>query len=101
MTSVHLLNDGQTFLVSTLDSTVRLMDRERGELLQTFKGHRNDDYKSRACVGHGEATVLAGDEDGFVHIWDLESVRLPYPRSGGNPEAKFSEGQEDGRGQGS
>jgi mitogen-activated protein kinase organizer 1 len=61
--------------VQTLDSTIRLLDAQNGKLLNTFKGHVNDAYRSRACFGHAEASVVTGDEQGSVWQWDLVDVR--------------------------
>ncbi|KAF8586681.1 nuclear mRNA splicing protein [Ramaria rubella] len=78
VTSVLPTADGQTILVQTLDSTVRLMDAQNGKLLNTFKGHVNDSYRSRACFGHAEASVISGDEQGCVWAWDLvDATSLP------------------------
>lgn len=74
VTSVTLSADAAVLLVSTLDSTVRAMDIESGQMLQSFTGHNNTSYRGKACFGVGEASVISGDEDGFVFSWDLESV---------------------------
>lgn len=50
------------------------MDAQNGKLLNTFKGHVNDAYRSRACFGHAEASVVSGDEQGCVWAWDLVDV---------------------------
>ncbi|KAH9819190.1 WD40-repeat-containing domain protein [Melampsora americana] len=73
VTSIHLLNDSKTMTVSTLNSTIRLIDRERGEMLQKFTGHRSQSYRSHTSLSFDEAQVLAGDEDGLLWAWDLES----------------------------
>lgn len=36
VTSVRLSSDGQCVLVSSLDSTIRLMDKETGEMLNEY-----------------------------------------------------------------
>jgi mitogen-activated protein kinase organizer 1 len=74
VTSIHLLKDSKTMAVSTLNSTIRLMDRERGEMLQKFTGHRASSYRSHISMSYDEAHVFAGDEDGLLWAWDLESV---------------------------
>ncbi|KAI7959437.1 hypothetical protein MJO28_003228 [Puccinia striiformis f. sp. tritici] len=61
-------------VVSTLNSTIRLMDRERGEMLQKFTGLRAQDYWSCISMSYDEAQVLTGDDDGLLWAWDLESV---------------------------
>lgn len=37
VTSITLTRDAESFLTSTLDSTIRLMDRSNGKLLQSYK----------------------------------------------------------------
>lgn len=77
VTSVVPTQDGSTALVSTLDSHVRLMDLQTGAMLNDFKSHRAAEYRVRACFGHGEATVICGDENGQIWAWDLVDVRNP------------------------
>ncbi|KNZ43994.1 hypothetical protein VP01_962g4 [Puccinia sorghi] len=80
VTSIHLLKDCKTMTVATLNSTIRLMDRERGEMLQKFTGHRGLNYRSQTSMSYDEAQVLAGDEDGLLWAWDLESVsQISFP----------------------
>ena len=66
--------DGQTYLATTLDAHVRLMDAQTGKMLNDFTGHANMSYRCRACFGHGEASVICGDEKGTVWAWDLLDV---------------------------
>jgi mitogen-activated protein kinase organizer 1 len=47
------------------------MDRSDGSELQRYQGHRNTSYRIHSAFGHGEATVIAGDEDGKFWRWDL------------------------------
>ena len=85
MTSVTLTADVQSYLVSTLDSKIRLMDWEDGKVLQKFTGHKNVTYRIKSCFGYGEATVMTGDEDGKIFIWSLDEVSL---FQGGQDEAE-------------
>ncbi|GJJ06216.1 hypothetical protein Clacol_000406 [Clathrus columnatus] len=71
VTSVLPTSDAQTYLIQSLNSTIILMDAENGKLLNSFKGHTNNLYRSRACFGHAEASVISGDEDGRIWAWDL------------------------------
>lgn len=76
VTSVVPTQDTTTYLVTTLDNHIRLMDMGSGKMLNDFFGHTNESYRCRACFGHGEATVLCGDEKGLTWAWDLLDVRL-------------------------
>ncbi|TFY61545.1 hypothetical protein EVG20_g7009 [Dentipellis fragilis] len=71
VTSVVPTQDESTYLVMTLDGHIRLMDMSSGKLLNDFTGHAHKSYRCRACFGYGEATVVAGDENGTVWAWDL------------------------------
>ncbi|KAF4567509.1 hypothetical protein EYR40_006512 [Pleurotus pulmonarius] len=78
VTSVMPTQDAQTLLVTSLDSHIRLMDMYTGKMLNDFTGHLNASYRCRACFGHGEATVVCGDENGEVWAWDLLDAK-PMP----------------------
>lgn len=67
--------DATTYLATSLDNHVRLMDMATGKMLNDFTGHTNESYRIRACFGHGEASVVCGDEKGLVWAWDLLDVR--------------------------
>ena len=58
-------------LVSTLDSTIRLMDKGNGQLLQSYKGHKNTEYRIRSRLGLADSVILSGSEDGLLYAWDL------------------------------
>lgn len=75
VTAVVPSQDGQTYLATTLDAHVRLMDMSTGKMLNEFTGHANSSYRCRACFGHGEASVVCGDEKGMIWAWDLLDVR--------------------------
>ncbi|KAI9822593.1 MAG: hypothetical protein M1827_000312 [Pycnora praestabilis] len=76
ITSVRQTRDGNAVLVSTLDSTIRLMDKGNGNLLQSYKGHVNEEYRIRSCLGVGDAYVVSGSEDGHIYVWDLLEGRV-------------------------
>ena len=71
ITSVTLTNDKQCTLVTSLDDTIRLLDKENGELLQEYKGHCNKTFKSISEVKTDDSKVIGGGEDGKIFIWDL------------------------------
>ena len=79
VTSIVPSQDNQTYLATTLDAHIRLMDMSTGKMLNDFQGHASTSYRIRSCFGHGEATVLCGDEHGTVWAWDLVDVRIVPP----------------------
>ncbi|KZT27963.1 WD40 repeat-like protein [Neolentinus lepideus HHB14362 ss-1] len=89
VTSVLPTADYTTYLATTLDSTVRLMDASTGKLLQQFTaaGYSVKNYRCRAVFGHGEASVVGGDEGGRVWAWDLLDGQVLQP----NPPPRVHE----------
>lgn len=90
VTSLGLTKDGRAMLVSTLDSKLRLMDRDNGTCLRAYSdpGLKNEELRVQSLLGGGEKYVIAGDEmtgeadntntngDGRVWAWDLLSGEL-------------------------
>lgn len=70
--------DLQTYLITSLDSHIRLLDSTTGKLLNDFTGHANSSYRCRACFDHNEGVVLCGDEEGRVWAWDLVDVGFGF-----------------------
>ena len=58
-------------LASTLDSTIRLIDKGNGQLLQAYNGHTNEAYRIRSCLGMADSAVVSGSEDGRLFAWNL------------------------------
>lgn len=69
-------HDGNCILTSTLDSRVRLFDKAEGELLNEYKGHVNDQYRTQSCLSFDDSLVISGSEDHDVYIWDLLEAEL-------------------------
>ncbi|KAH7665775.1 Purine permease plant protein [Dioscorea alata] len=73
---VSLSNDTNCILASCLDSTLRLLDRSSGELLQEYKGHTCKSFKMDCCLTNFDAHVTSGSEDGFIYFWDLADASV-------------------------
>lgn len=78
VTSVSFTRDGQCVLASTLDDTIHLMDKDTGELLNEFTGHKNRDYKVDSCLSSSDAQVVSGSEDGRICFWDLVEGKIVH-----------------------
>ena len=92
VTSLSMSRDARTVLVGTLDSRLRLMDRESGACLKTYAdpGWRNEELRVQSVLGGGERFIIAGDEltaanaaagegstgEGRIWVWDLLSGEL-------------------------
>ena len=95
VTSLSLTRDASAVLVSTLDDSIRLMDKSDGKCLMrygsstspstssgpgsgsgsssasTSGAFRNRELRIRSCLGQGDRFVVSGGEDGGVYAWDL------------------------------
>jgi len=78
VTSVMTTKTNDSYLASTLDSTVRLMDKRDGKLLQAFRedGFTNNTYRIRSTLAAADSVVISGSEDGQIYVWDLLEGRL-------------------------
>lgn len=52
------------------------MDKSNGQLLQSYKGHTNKDYRIRSCLGLNDGVVISGSEDGRIYVWDMEGGQI-------------------------
>ncbi|KAH6666935.1 WD40-repeat-containing domain protein [Halenospora varia] len=83
VTSLQRTRDGKAILVGSLDNSMRLMDRDGGGLLKSYKDEqwKNDEFRMRGCFGGNERWVLCGNEgvsgdDGEVVVWDTLSGKV-------------------------
>ncbi|KAF1742005.1 hypothetical protein MXB_264 [Myxobolus squamalis] len=74
--SCKLSRDKLSILTSCLDSAVRLIDKETGAVLNTYKGHKNNDYKVESSFVSNDSHVVSGSEDGRIVFWDLVSAKI-------------------------
>ncbi|CAG0894626.1 unnamed protein product [Darwinula stevensoni] len=84
--SLEQTRDGQCLLLGCTDSTIKLFDKDTGELLQEFTGHKNLEYRIESVISACDRLVLSGSEDGKIYIWDLVegSVKETLGMSGGH-----------------
>ncbi|KRY28991.1 WD repeat domain-containing protein 83 [Trichinella spiralis] len=78
VSSVNFSRDGQCTLISSLDSTVRLLEKDSGQLLAQFTGHKNNEYKMDSCFLSSDRQIISGSEDGKLFCWDLLTGNLLY-----------------------
>ncbi|KAK6514055.1 hypothetical protein TWF506_008482 [Arthrobotrys conoides] len=71
ITSVTETMDGNAVLVSSLDETIRLMDKASGGCLMSYKGHKNKEYRISSTFAMVDSYVVSGSEDGTVWAWDI------------------------------
>ncbi|KAI7162629.1 WD40 repeat-like protein [Hortaea werneckii] len=94
VTSVMPTMANDSYLVSTLDSHVRLMDRPTGKCLQSFKdkGFRNESYRVRSTLAMGDSVAMSGSEDGSIVVWDVLSGKVLHTLRHGKQDGVGREG---------
>lgn len=76
VTSIKLSANQKCILASSLDSSIRLFDRDNGQLLNEYKGHVNNDYKLISCMDKTASYAISGSEDGKIYFWNVVGVRM-------------------------
>lgn len=70
--SMALTHDEQCLAISCLDATIRLMEVDTGELLNTYsKHHVAGNYALQCTLTADDANIVTGSEDGRAVLYDL------------------------------
>ncbi|KAM8793901.1 WDR83 protein, partial [Eudromia elegans] len=84
VTCVCFTKDGQCVLVASLEAPLRLLDKDTGEMLGEYSGHRSSSCRLDCVLSERDAHVGCASEDGAVYFWDLVegslALRLPVGR---------------------
>jgi len=74
-TGIHnlsLSNDGRSYMISCLNSTLCFCDISDGTILKEYKdGHRTTQFKSDVRYSWDDSWAVTGSEDGKVVIYDI------------------------------
>ena len=75
ITSITPTLQADSVLVSSLDSTLRLLDMADGKLLKAYKdpAFTVTAFRIRSALAAKDAVAISGSEDGYVYAWDVES----------------------------
>ena len=72
ITSMAHTKDGNCLVVSCLDGTIRLVELETGELLNTYHSHHTaGQYGLQVDVLADDSTIISGSENGECALYDL------------------------------
>ena len=72
ISSMARTHDGQCLAISCLDGTIRLMEIDTGELLNTYSGfHKSGQFGLEVAILADDATIATGSEDGACILYDL------------------------------
>ncbi|KAL7306548.1 hypothetical protein TKK_0001240 [Trichogramma kaykai] len=76
VTCASFTKDNRCVLVSCADGTIKLMDRDTGELLSEYEGLEKSDYCIESSVNKDDNIVLSGSSDGRIWMWNLISKKV-------------------------
>ncbi len=68
VTNIGFVNKN-TALITTNDSSIRMVNIATGKTLQKYKGLKNDDYMIRAVYEELFDLVISASDDSYVYIW--------------------------------
>lgn len=85
VTCASFTKDGQCILASCADDVVRLIDKDTGELLGEFVGHKGNSICLESSVDCEDTRILSGSSDGKLWIWELATEKLIAKLSGPRP----------------
>lgn len=99
VTSISLTRDAESVLTSTLDSTIRLMDKSNGKLLQSYKAPEVMLSSLKSIVGYGllitNSCSTPTPPIAFVRLsasetlWRLRAARMEASSPGTWYQARF------------
>ncbi|KAJ3441170.1 wd40 repeat protein [Anaeramoeba flamelloides] len=76
ISNVSLSNDNKCILASCLNSKHYLINKTNGDLLNTYQGHKNQDYRLSSCLTYDDSHVVSCSEDGKLYFWDLVGSKV-------------------------
>ena len=78
-TGLKFSPNGQSILLTTNGSVMRLIEAFQGQPLQTFAGHLNNKgIAVEGCFSPDSKFVFSGSTDGRIHIWDADSGKCLF-----------------------
>lgn len=76
VTSAVFTSDEQCILVSCTDETLKLFDKNTGELLGEYSGHKTGEFYIESCVDNTDSFIFSGSIDGAIWCWDLVKMTV-------------------------
>ncbi|WP_235440921.1 WD40 repeat domain-containing protein, partial [Limnoraphis robusta] len=69
--SVSISKDGKTIVYGSWDNTIKVWNRETGELIRTLTGHGGKVYS--VSISNDSKTIVSGSGDNTIKVWNLET----------------------------
>lgn len=71
-----LTRDGQCYILSCTDNSIKLFDKDSGELLNSFTGHECKDLLLENAVNETDSHIISGSATGEVFYYDLVGAKV-------------------------
>ncbi|XP_063680940.1 WD repeat-containing protein 82-like [Bolinopsis microptera] len=89
LSSISFSPDGKNILVSTTNGVLRVVDAFNGQIIQTFTGiitERTERGLHLGCCFSPDSNyVLAGSQDGHLHVWSVKTGNKIAVLEGNHP----------------
>ena len=88
VTCVCISRDNASHLLSVADGTCKLIDKDTGQLLASYKGYTNinyHDYKVEASFDYTDELIFVGSPLGKTYVFDLISEKVRQEISAAGP----------------
>lgn len=78
--SLDIGKDDSTLILGSLGFGIRLIDSNsgskltKGEVLNEYRDHKNQDFLIRSCFSFNNAHILSGSEDNRLYIYNILEV---------------------------
>jgi mitogen-activated protein kinase organizer 1 len=76
ITCASFTKDNHCIVVSCSDGTIKLIDKDTGELLGEYEGLSKSDFCLESSVNFDDTMVLSGSNDGRIWVWNLISRKI-------------------------
>ena len=80
VTSINFINK-KNAIISTCDSSIRLVSMDEGKYLSKYKGNVNENYMIKSDFDFSNDIIITGSENGFCYTWNILPVEGKYKKN--------------------
>ena len=80
VTSINFINK-KNAIISTCDSSVRLISMDEGKYLSKYKGNINEKGMIKSDIDYSNDIIITGSENGFCYTWNILPENEKYQKN--------------------
>ena len=80
VTSINFINK-KNAIISTCDSSVRLISMDEGKYLSKYKGNINEKGMIKCDIDYSNDIIITGSENGFCYTWKILPENQKYQKN--------------------